>query len=60
MAQLVPPHKSEEIKPLLLPQTQRSEVRKRSDKLKKIPLDSRAGSDLFRRLGERPGRLRTR
>ena len=47
MAQLVPPHNSEEIKPLLLPQTQRSEVRKRSDKLKKIPLDSRAGSDLF-------------
>src|SRR5262252_1003814 len=47
MAQLVPPHNSEEIKPLLLPQTQRSEVRKRSEKLKKIPLDSRAGSDLF-------------
>ena len=47
MAQLVPPHNSEEVKPLLLPQTQRSEVRKRSEKLKKIPLDSRAGSDLF-------------
>src|SRR6516165_12461789 len=47
MAQLVPPHNSEEVKPLLLPQTQRSEVRKRSEKLKKIPLDSRAVSDLF-------------
>src|SRR5215471_7074678 len=47
MAQLVPPHNSEEVKPLLLSQTQRSEVRKRSEKLKKIPLDSRACSDLF-------------
>src|SRR5215472_5557364 len=47
MAQLVPPHNSEQIKPLLLPQTQRLEERKRAEKLKKIPLDSRTVSDLF-------------
>src|SRR5262249_15387649 len=46
MAQLVPPHNSEEVKQLLLSQTQRSEVRKQSEKLKKIPLDSRACCDL--------------
>jgi sulfate adenylyltransferase len=47
MAQLVPPHNSEEVKPLLLPQTERAEERKRAEKLKKIPLDSRAVSDLL-------------
>src|ERR1700756_4993843 len=47
MAQLVPPHNSEQVKPLLLPEAQRSEERKRAEKLKKIPLDSRTVSDLF-------------
>src|SRR6516165_7202832 len=47
MAKLVPPHHSEQVKPLLLPQTQRLEERKRAEKLKKIPLDSRTVSDLF-------------
>src|SRR6516164_6195736 len=47
MAQLVPPHNSEQVKSLLLPQTQRSEERRRAEKLKKIPLDSRTVSDLF-------------
>src|ERR1700745_1262992 len=47
MAQLVPPHNSEQVKPLLLPQTQRLEELKRAEKLKKIRLDSRTVSDLF-------------
>jgi sulfate adenylyltransferase len=45
--QLVPPHCSETIKPLLLPVTERVEDRKRAEKLKKIPLDSRAVSDVL-------------
>jgi sulfate adenylyltransferase len=47
MAQLVPPHHSEQIKQLLLPQTRRAAERKRAEKLKKISLDSRAVSDLL-------------
>jgi len=40
MAKLVPPHHSEQVKPLLLPQAQRLDERKRAEKLKKIALDS--------------------
>jgi sulfate adenylyltransferase len=47
MPQLVPPHGSESVKPLLLPETERAEERKRAEKLRKIPLDSRAVSDVF-------------
>ena len=47
MSQLVSPHSSETIKPLLLPETERVEERERAEKLKKIPLDSRAVSDVF-------------
>ena len=47
MAQLVAPHNSEELKPLLLPETERAEERKRAATLKKIPLDSRAVSDVL-------------
>jgi sulfate adenylyltransferase len=47
MPQLVPPHNSEQVKPLLLPEAERAEERKRAEKLKKIPLDSRAVSDVF-------------
>ena len=47
MAQLVPPHKSQEVKPLLAPEIQRREERKRAEKLRKVPLDSRTVSDLF-------------
>ena len=47
MAQLVPPHHSEVVKPLSLPQGQRLEEHNRAEKLKKIPLDSRAVSDLL-------------
>jgi sulfate adenylyltransferase len=47
MAQLVPPHGSDTVKPLLLPETERSEEAKRARKLRKILLDSRAVSDVF-------------
>ena len=47
MPQLVPPHGSESVKPLLLPETERAEERKRAEKLRKIPLDSRAVSDVL-------------
>jgi sulfate adenylyltransferase len=47
MSQLVPPHGSESVKPLLLPATERAEERKRAQTLKKLPLDSRAVSDVF-------------
>jgi sulfate adenylyltransferase len=47
MAQLVPPHYSQELKPLLLLETERPEQRKRAEKLQKIPLDSRTVSDVF-------------
>jgi sulfate adenylyltransferase len=47
MAQLVPPHYSQELKPLLLLETERPEERKRAEKLQKIPLDSRTVSDVF-------------
>jgi sulfate adenylyltransferase len=47
MPQLVPPHGSESVKPLLLPEVERVAERKRADKLRKIPLDSRAASDVF-------------
>src|SRR5215813_14984395 len=47
MAQLVPPHNSQEVKPLLAPELQRREERKRAEKLRKVPLDSRTVSDLF-------------
>jgi sulfate adenylyltransferase len=47
MPQLVPPHSSEQLKPLLLPETERLEERQRAEKLRKIPLDSRAVSDVL-------------
>jgi len=47
MSQLVPPHNSEQVKPLLLPEAERVDERKRAEKLKKISLDSRAVSDVF-------------
>src|SRR5579863_2597669 len=47
MAQLVPPHNSEEVRPLLVPETERADERKRAEKLRKIPLDSRTVSDVF-------------
>ena len=47
MPRLVPPHGSEKVKPLLLPEDEGVEERKRAEKLRKIPLDSRAISDVF-------------
>jgi sulfate adenylyltransferase len=47
MAQLVTPHGSESVKPLLLPQSQRAEEGRRAAGLRKIFLDSRAVSDVF-------------
>lgn len=47
MPQLVPPHGSQSVKPLLLPETERAAERKHAEKLRKIPLDSRAVSDVF-------------
>jgi sulfate adenylyltransferase len=47
MVQLVPPHFSDQVKPLLLPERERADERKRAEKLKRIPLDSRAVSDVL-------------
>jgi sulfate adenylyltransferase len=47
MAQLVPPHGSETVKPLVLPATERAEEGRRAETLRKIPLDSRAVSDVL-------------
>ena len=47
MAQLVPPHHSEQIKPLLLPEAERADERKRAEALREIPLDSRSVSDVL-------------
>jgi sulfate adenylyltransferase len=47
MPKLVPPHGSDKVKPLMLPETERAEEIKRAEKLRKIPLDSRAISDLL-------------
>ncbi|MCB1433973.1 MAG: sulfate adenylyltransferase [Alphaproteobacteria bacterium] len=47
MSQLVPPHGSNSLKPLLVPEVERADELKRAAKLKTIPLDSRAVSDVF-------------
>jgi sulfate adenylyltransferase len=47
MAQLVPPHNSEQIKSLLLAEAERADERKQAEKLRKIPLDSRSVSDVL-------------
>lgn len=47
MPKLVPPHGSESIKSLLLPETERAEELKRADTLTKVPLASREVSDVF-------------
>ncbi len=46
MAKLVPPHGSDTVKPLLLPESERAAEFKRAEGLKKIPLDSKAVSDV--------------
>ncbi len=47
MSQLVPPHGSTSVKPLLLPETERGEELERAARLRKVPLDSRAVSDVL-------------
>lgn len=47
MSKLVPPHGSASVKPLLLPESERGEELKRAADLKRVPLDSRAVSDVF-------------
>jgi sulfate adenylyltransferase len=47
MPQLVPPHGSQTVKPLLLPESERADELKRAEQLKRVPLDSRAVSDVF-------------
>ncbi len=47
MPQLVPPHGSETVKPLIVPEAERAEERKRAATLRKIPFDSRAVSDVL-------------
>ena len=47
MPQLVAPHGSDAVKPLLAPLTERAEGLKRAERLRKIVLDSRAVSDVL-------------
>ncbi len=47
MPQLVPPHASETIRPLLVPESARAEALERADTLLKLPITSREVSDLF-------------
>ena len=54
MSKLVPPHFSDQVKPLLLPERERAEERKRAERLKKVPLELTCG---LRRLHVRYGGL---
>ena len=47
MPQLVPPHASETVKPLLISYAERAAELRRAEKLRAIPLDSRSASDVF-------------
>ena len=47
MSKLVPPHGSPSVKPLLLPETERAAERRQAEKLRRVPLDSRAVSDVL-------------
>jgi sulfate adenylyltransferase len=47
MPQIVPPHGADTVKPLMVPEAERLEESKRSEKLRKIPLESRTISDVF-------------
>ena len=47
MSKLVPPHGSDTVKPLLLPEVERADELTFAKGLKQIPLDSRAVSDVF-------------
>ena len=47
MPQLVPPHGSDEVKPLLLPEAARAEELKEAETLTKVPMTSREVSDVL-------------
>lgn len=47
MPQLVPPHGSDTVRPLIVPKAEMAEEARRAETLKKVPLDSRAVSDVF-------------
>jgi sulfate adenylyltransferase len=47
MSKLVPPHGSDELMPLLLPEAERAEVLKRAKGLKQVPMSSRETSDFL-------------
>src|SRR5215470_10257286 len=47
MSQLVPPHGSETLMPLLLPASQRAETLRRAQGLKQVPMSSRETSDFL-------------
>lgn len=47
MPKLVPPHGGGFLKPLLVPVEQRPEMRRRAERLKRVPVTSREVSDLF-------------
>lgn len=47
MSKLVPPHGSDELIPLLLPETERAEMLRRAKGLKQVPMSSRETSDFL-------------
>ena len=47
MSKLVAPHGSDRVQPLLLPEAERADARRRAETLPRIPLSSREVSDLF-------------
>ncbi len=47
MSKLVPPHGSDDLKPLLVPEVERADEMKRADSLKKIPMTSKETSDVL-------------
>jgi sulfate adenylyltransferase len=47
MSKLVPPHGSDTLMPLLLPEAERAESRRRSQNLKRVPMSSRETSDFL-------------
>jgi len=47
MAKLVPPHGSDTLKPLLVPEAERAETARRAQGLKRVPMSSRETSDFL-------------
>jgi sulfate adenylyltransferase len=47
MSKLVPPHGGGSLKPLLIPEVERSSEKKRAEGLKKVPMTSREASDVI-------------